>query len=194
MNKRKIWTDEQDQLIIEAYSHKKNPLSYLTKLYQFFDYSKHCISWRARKLGVIKKSKLRSNFTPEERLIITKYAGDKTVHNIVRIIKNRTGISRGCTSISNFIRREFKMSVKGDRYSMVQLMIAFRCHRTTIIRWVKEGKLPSHRDLEVPGSPYRFEPIDVKKFIISYPFELEGRAVDVPWLVALLLEPFTMRK
>jgi hypothetical protein len=179
------WTKEQDSMIITEYGRNRYAVQELLKKPQFQFINKSAISYRARKLGVIRS---RSILLSEEREIIRDNAGDKSVMEIIRLIERRTGKRRSYNVVSSSIRRIVGISIKPDRYSIRDLMIGFRVSDRKIYKWVKEGKLKGSRDADKPGSDWRFRPSAVAEFIIKHPFELEGSAVDIPWVVSLILE------
>jgi hypothetical protein len=182
----RIWSKDQDDLIIKFYGKHKNAIVELKKHHEFFNFTTQMISTRARKLGVTRRT--RVILTPEERRIIIKYAGDKSVKEIINFIERQTGIKRGYNSIVSFIDYALKMSAKADRYSLNDLIIGFRTGPKKIKRWVREGKLIAYRDTEGKGATYRFMPKDVAEFLLKHTFELEGCAVDLPWVLSLVLE------
>lgn len=138
--------------------------------------------------GKLNISRTRISFSKEELDLMNMYAGEKTVNEIRRIIFNKTGRNRDYYAIAGYINKTLKATVKPDRYSLSDLTIGFRVHERKIFRWIRMGYIRAFKDTDAAHSTWRFRPINVAEFIIRYPFELEGCAVDVPWVVALIME------
>jgi hypothetical protein len=182
----RTWTTEQDDLILKYYGATRTARHKLLKLPEFENVPDCAITKRANMLGVSRSRAV--SLDDSEKKMIADYAGNRSIPEIQRSIKALNGRKRDYDTISNFIRRTLKQSVRPDRYSLQDLKVGFRCSTNKILKWVKEEKLKGYRDKVACGSEWRFRPIHVAQFIIHHPFELEHIAVDVPWVVSLIIE------
>lgn len=173
----------QDDLMREYYGKFVHASAELVKLPEFRGVDRGSISRRAARLGLA-----RTRMSEREKQLIQRYAGEKPIADIQRMIERLTGTKRSYWTIVNYVNAKLGMSAKADTYSVDDLMIGFRVGRPKVLRWISKGVLRATRDKVAMGSPFRIAPIDVARFLVNHPFELEGVAVDVPWMVALLME------
>lgn len=181
-SKAKPFTDEENDIIINAYNKHAHPIVFLINHSTMGSYrSRDEIQRQASRLGLAKK-KVKLN--KREREIITKRIGDCSIIEICKALSN-AGFKRGGATVREFIYRSGRTTVRGDRYSETDLKIFFKCHLKKIRDWEASGLLVPVA--KVSNHAY-YRPIDVAKFIRYNPFELEGNHVDIPWLVSLFEE------
>ncbi len=185
------YTPEMDDLIREYHGAGRRTRD-LTNLPVFCGTTEKGIWARARRLGL---SRARipgpKAMCKEEKDTILWMAETRSVAEIVNALKQK-GYHRSYNTVAHFIRRSGR-ALRPDTYTQDAVSIGFKCCRKTIQRWIKKGLLKAHQpvmsgDQDRSRTPYRIRPIDIAEFIINHPFELEGRMVDIPWTIALVLE------
>lgn len=182
------WTEEQDELIRKTYNKEKFPTLVLRKLPEFFGVSVYAIRSRATRIGASgPRSASRKPLSPWEKQYILDNADKKTVHQIVNGLRTK-GSTRAYQTITGFLRKNGQCTSTRppDLYTLTGLSDGFKCDRKTIKKWVDKGLLKTAKTSE--ERRWSFKPLDVARFIVGHPFELEGCRVDIPWMVALLLE------
>jgi hypothetical protein len=185
-NRALVFSEDQIDLIIKIYGKSSTPSRDLLAHPLFEGYTRWQVQNKAQGLGV---TRTRRKLTDKEKEIINRLAGVKTVQEIIKAIRTATGKNRNYYTISGYINRKLHRSVRlEDNYTFKELKEGLRVSQSTIMRWVRQGKLKAHKDKAGPGNYWVFKPRYVAELLILHPFELEGCCVDWPWASSLILE------
>jgi hypothetical protein len=181
------FTEEEDNVIRETYGKQKHPIKYLCNFSSLADkYTRAQFQYRATTIGVASKPK-RFPFTEKEVKLMTGAMGEKSVPEMVAMLKRAGFTNRNAKHVRMYIYRHGGGSVRSDRYSARELCSFFRCTTNQLKKWDKQKLL-------VPSGKYEndtkffYKPMEVARFIRYHSFELENYRVDIPWLVSLFEE------
>lgn len=177
------WTKEMDELIMETYNKTPHPFKILKKHPLICFIPVTTIKKRAQKIGAVCTDFTR--YSDEEKQLIIKHMELKKPREMIRILKKH-GYNRTLASIRQFMCRN-KLRAKTDTYSVRDVTEAFRVSDTTVVRWIRSGKLKI-RSLNDTNQSYIIRPLNLAQFIVNHPFELESKRVDIPFMISLLQE------
>jgi hypothetical protein len=74
-----------------------------------------------------------------------------------------------------------------DSYTAAALADALGCDRHKVLRWIERGWLSASIDKSRENRQYMISPKEIRRFIISYPDEIDHRRVDWLWLLDILV-------
>lgn len=177
------WTEEINSLIIDAYSKQKFPLKYLKKHALLHHVPLPTLKSRIYKMG-IHNGKI-NRWTDEEVSLIENNMESKKPAQIAKILQKK-GYNRSVGALRQFMNKH-QIRVRADVYTAKEVAMVFKVSPLTVCRWIRDGKLKAKKE-NGEGSNYAVTPFHVAEFLKYHPFLLEGRRVDVPFIVALLLE------
>lgn len=177
------WSEGQLSAIVEAYGSRTYPVKYLMSLPEFSCYTRNQVMHKSKLLGVSR----RVRFGPGEIEVMERWGGDKSAREIAELISRKFHRQRTETQVAAWLNKR-GMSARGDRIGLVELTRLFRVESKTVLKWVRQGKLPDTKRGEGKTCEYRWKPIDIVFFLREHPWELEGRYVDMPWVMALFEE------
>lgn len=179
------WTEDQKLAMADAYRIAQYPIQALSESPLFIGVTVGQLKHLAKLIGVQR----RIHFKPEEKAVMMRDAGERSSHEIARILSRKFGTKRSAAQVQGWLNTK-GMSAGCDRLGMREVMRLFRVGSEKVRRWVREGKLPNARFGGEDGDTgfFRWKPVDIVVFMREWPWELEGAYIDVPWVMALLEE------
>lgn len=177
------WTEEVNNLIIDAYSKQRFPLKYLKKHILLSHVPLPTLKSRIYKMGV-HNGKI-NRWLDAEVDIILAHMDNKKPAQIAKILQKK-GYNRSVGALRQFMHKH-QIRIRADVYTAKEVAIVFKVSPLTVCRWIQDGKLKAKKE-NGEGSNYAVTPLHIAEFLKNHPFLLEGRRVDVPFIVALLLE------
>ena len=175
---QKWMLDERGRrMIIERYDGSSKCIASLQRSLKV---PRYVIRQWARELKLTKtKDAGYSHWAPDEIAYLEQHINSKSIEDIAKHL----GRSKGAVQI--------KISTLGigvsDGYSLSDISDGFGCSRTTVDKWVKDGKLKGTRRVFDPTT-WNFTEAQIRDFIRSHPEEIDLRRVDKLWFLDVCLE------
>lgn len=178
-----ILSPERKKAILQA--HKKGMTGVdLSKTDLFTSIPSKIINQWFRELGLGRGKGGVNSWTKEEEEMLIKLIEKYSIRTISKKMR-KAGFCRSNKSIEKKLKR-MKIETKPDIYNAAEVAEIFRCGETTVIRWIRSGKLKGKQ--ETKGGTWYIFPKDIAHFIRSYPFLVDEFRPDIPFLVAILDE------
>jgi len=173
--KRHVWTAHDYELLRTYYDGKSASIK---KLEGLTGASHNAIKQKAIGLRLTKRQK-PPDWSQEEYDKLAKLAPDYSPNQIAKKLKR----SENAVSI-----KLYRMNICPNGrswYTVQDLIDIFGVNFKTVQKWVESGKLQAERYKSENGF-WKVTPEDLRQFVIRCPLELQGRKVDMVFLVDLL--------
>lgn len=173
--KKYFFNEASDQLIRERYDSCTGTIDWLS---QRLGFPRWTIKRRAQTLGLA-----RTKEKPWSEKEISYL--EANLHRLSLTVLARK-LGRSVTGVALKAKR-LGIRKSGEGYTARSLAQAFGVDDHKIVRWVELGLIrASTRDSERPRDMYLIPDQEVKRFVSTYPNELDLRRVDQLWFIDLL--------
>lgn len=170
-----VFTEEVDRLIRERYDSRTGTI---TRMAQCLDVPRWAVTKRAQVLGVARTKE--APWTPEDEEYLAQWFHRRSIGQIA----HRLG--RSVTAVSLKANR-LGITKTGEGYTVRGLAVAFGVDAHKVTRWIELGLLrASKRHTERERDVWYISEREVRRFITTYPGELDRRKVDLLWLIGVL--------
>lgn len=179
--KKYEWTPERDAVLRARYDGTVKGRA--AKVAKIFGWPRWVIVKRAATLGLCYPVE-RKDWTPGEVDFLMEYAGVRTAHWIsLKLGRSETSV------VLKFKRMKISRRVRGDGYTLRELVLCFGTDHHVIERWVREGKLKAfRRGTDRPRDPWRVSDELVLRFIKEHPLAFRLDKVDQTWFMGLMTD------
>lgn len=175
------WSEEDKNYVIQNYKHTIESAQQVGNVLKRTAIAVQCMA------GTLHlQNRVRNNWKTEEDEFLTDNYADKSMH----FLTDKLGRSRN----SIYCRAEELGIVRHDRndcFTIQDLVPVLGIAHRTIRSWIESGKLKC--EVEKPESGpvfrYRITRQNLKLFLKKYPLELQGKNVDMVWLIDILTAP-----
>lgn len=143
-------------------------------------------SWKVRKrASILGLARIRpTDWTVEEETFLLENVGTRTIHWIAKRLPGRT-----LTGVAVKIKHMRISRRVSDGYNASSLAECFGVNPSTVLRWIRSGKLHARRleTMNDENQPWHITDEAVVKFLRTYPREFPLHKVDQVWFMDLVL-------
>jgi hypothetical protein len=144
------------------------------------------VSHRASELGLSLRPD-RAPWTEEEAQFVEANRHYSRQH--IATLMRRRGWKRSPASIQQLINRQSLCGPSETHMSASALQACIGAYRGKIAKWIAEGRLTAERKPlsgNALADPYIISEVEVARFIVNNPGEVNLRKADGPWLIDLI--------
>lgn len=137
-----------------------------------------------RKMGL---ARIRDDhWTPEDLAYLEEYYQKPSGKRAgIKDIAQRLGRTESAVRLKAK-RMKFRR-IQGDTYTICALADALGCDFHKVERWIANGWLNAPLDKSRENGQHAISPSEIRRFIITYPSEIDHRRADWLWLLDILV-------
>lgn len=175
------WSEEDKNYVIQNYRHNWESAQQVANVLKRTPIAVQCMAGTLHLYNRIRKNWSKK----EDEFLVENYA-QKSMHSLVNYLK------RSRNSI--YCRAEYLGIVRHNRndcFTIQELVTALGVAHRTIRSWADSGQLRCETE-KADGGPvfrYRVTRQNLKAFLKKHPLELQGKNVDMVWLIDVLTAP-----